>query len=515
MPWKIQNVRFLREAGGTIATRQTRRSLFGAGENSTLLVRDSIRTKAKLSTPQQWKTTMSEKDYELLRQVADENSPNGATGSGYFVDPHRIVRGHNRRFGSQRQGDRHAFPADKVRSTGDPPVNHQYSARYYHIVDWLIENGLNYESQRNSYWWNRMSGVPKDFARQIFEDPDNPICMYEIFRVVVGLDDLTERGQKDLVLAPMLGAMGQAGEVVNGIGPAMTEMLEDRGGLFASTPQSTLRSLGTDNIPWVIRERRYSSREGFDLMWKNDPWAFGNRLLRLNSSLVDLPVREGFTHPKSKGNTYPKTGDYIVMVGGLPNEDTLELEGTSTISDNNGVHDLLLFAESRRNFSFLHVSMKQAVFGPMAVIPDNKLKHYYCASPRAIDSLPASGKSSKKPFESMTPEEYMAFMSAIATAEEEGLWEHRVEDKEGVPVKFVPTWKDNRTRLTVSKTQGIPFFSDVLRCEVCNGKVLVKLPKDPPFDAVDCPHCDSTATIKTVHLRVDSKRELDKLRSDQ
>lgn len=476
-------------------------------------IRDTIRTRGKLSSPQQWIDGFDEKAYEHL---LDMNFENLTGGTASFSDPMRIIRTHKTR--RSWGPDPYAFPETQTAKPAKWP--HSYSARFYQILDHLWNSALNYECHGAGFWHDRIFAYPKGFEDQVWIDDDKPIFLYEIFRVVVGLDDPSEMGKKQIVLAPMLTAMGQAG--VGPKQPSNSSSVTTGGALGLGWDQTTIRQYRSDHgeVPWFSRtassihnhDRGHASH-----IFKNAPWISSAPLLRINSALVKLPVREKFAHPKSKDQTCPKTGDYVVMVGDKPEdgeERGVGLPGLYTIADSNGIHDLVQQG-NRTNYQFLHVGMKSAVFGPEKVDCNKKNERYRKCSQRALDILPDKSQSYKPAFEPMTAEEYLAYMSAFAKAEVTQQFERVPEDEDGRPIKFVPTWKDNRTRLTVAKTSGIPFFSDVLRCEVCNGKVLVKLPKDPPFDAVDCPHCDSPGSVNTVHLRPDNPGELQRLRSNQ
>ena len=472
-------------------------------------IRDTIRTRGKLSSPQQWIDGFDEKAYEHLLDLQFENSTGG---TAHFSDPMRIIRTHKTRrsWGT----DPYAFPETQTVKPAKWP--HSYSARFYQILDHLWNSALNYECHGAGFWHDRIFAYPKGFEDNVWIDDDKPIFLYEIFRVVVGLDDPSEMGKKQIILAPMLTAMGQAG-----IGPKLPRTTGDTN-LGLGIDQTKIRQYRSNHgeVPWFSRTVsgiHKHDRSNASHIFNNAPWASPAPLLRINSSLVKLPIREKFSHPKSKDQTCPKTGDYVVMVGGTPEDGTdagVGLPGLYSIADSQGIHDLVQ-SGIQSNYQFLHVGMKSAVFGPEKIVCNAKNERYRKCSQRALDILPDKSQSAKPAFEPMTSEEYLAYMSAFAKAEVTQQFERVPEDADGRPIKFVPTWKDNRTRLTVAKTTGVPFFSDVLRCEVCNGKVLVKLPKDPPFDAVDCPHCDSSGTVKTVHLRPDNPGELQRLRSNQ
>ena len=55
--------------------------------------------------------------------------------------------------------------------------------------------------------------------------------------------------------------------------------------------------------------------------------------------------------------------------------------------------------------------------------------------------------------------------------------------------QFVPTWRDKRECMVVDKTMGrLAVWHDEVRCQVCNGRVLLKLPRGNTLDSCTCPH---------------------------
>jgi hypothetical protein len=55
--------------------------------------------------------------------------------------------------------------------------------------------------------------------------------------------------------------------------------------------------------------------------------------------------------------------------------------------------------------------------------------------------------------------------------------------------QFIPTWRDKRKCMTVDKTMGrYAVWHDEVRCQVCNGRVLIKLPRGNTLDSCTCPH---------------------------
>jgi hypothetical protein len=66
---------------------------------------------------------------------------------------------------------------------------------------------------------------------------------------------------------------------------------------------------------------------------------------------------------------------------------------------------------------------------------------------------------------------------------------------------FIPAWKDKRGVKVIDHTGGrFPVFHDEVRCSVCNGRVLVKMPDGNKTGEWDCPQCDEKGAVKFKHL---------------
>ena len=61
--------------------------------------------------------------------------------------------------------------------------------------------------------------------------------------------------------------------------------------------------------------------------------------------------------------------------------------------------------------------------------------------------------------------------------------------------EFIPTYQDKRKPILIDKTMGGPaVWHDEIRCSVCNGRVLLKLPRGNTLSECKCPH--SLASFK-------------------
>ena len=64
---------------------------------------------------------------------------------------------------------------------------------------------------------------------------------------------------------------------------------------------------------------------------------------------------------------------------------------------------------------------------------------------------------------------------------------------------FIPTWKDKRPCLTVDRTRGkAAVWHDEIRCQQCNGRVLLKFPRGNQVDSCRCPH--SVGQFHDIHF---------------
>jgi len=74
------------------------------------------------------------------------------------------------------------------------------------------------------------------------------------------------------------------------------------------------------------------------------------------------------------------------------------------------------------------------------------------------------------------------------------------------PETFIPTWKDRRPMAVVDYAKPrYPFWSDLLKCKVCNQRVRVLLPSGNDLTYVACPSCKDEQGVSTEHLMNDWK----------
>lgn len=74
------------------------------------------------------------------------------------------------------------------------------------------------------------------------------------------------------------------------------------------------------------------------------------------------------------------------------------------------------------------------------------------------------------------------------------------EDKEDLKELFIPTFKDKRGVLKIDKSRGSPpYFHDEIRCQVCNGRVLLMFPIGNKMIEAKCPHSLNSFKKKNQH----------------
>ena len=96
----------------------------------------------------------------------------------------------------------------------------------------------------------------------------------------------------------------------------------------------------------------------------------------------------------------------------------------------------------------------------------------------------------------------MAFDILAAYADEVLNPASEVDDEWGESSRFVPAFKDKRGVKTIDQSQGTrPYWSDVLRCKICNGQCKVLLKEAPIKVIFDCPHCGESGCIDCTHLQ--------------
>ena len=97
-------------------------------------------------------------------------------------------------------------------------------------------------------------------------------------------------------------------------------------------------------------------------------------------------------------------------------------------------------------------------------------------------------------------------VSVLENAEEE-------DSEWGTSSRFVPSFQDKRKLKIIDKTNGdFPYWSDVIRCKICNGQVKVILREKPTTVIFDCPHCGEGGCIDCTHLQPGVEWPTDKKR---
>jgi len=218
-------------------------------------------------------------------------------------------------------------------------------------------------------------------------------------------------------------------------------------------------------------------------------------------------------NPMALKANFVKTGDYVALVGraSMNPQSQIALSqnlGVRTVpcNDAGNVHEFVIEATGEVNRQFIHIPQMRVALGRPYHPEHGKWtkEQFPYASPKAKSLVGNPKKGKIRFFEPMAATELMTMTMGMVTAINEGeiMQEQTMEEEKAT--EFIPTWKDNRPKKTVSKTKGTPFFTDVIRCEVCNGRNLVRLPKTPPYANVECGHCGAPEGVICVHLNVDS-----------
>ena len=75
------------------------------------------------------------------------------------------------------------------------------------------------------------------------------------------------------------------------------------------------------------------------------------------------------------------------------------------------------------------------------------------------------------------------------------------DEEWGESSRFIPSFKDKRKIKTIDQAKGaVVYWSDIIRCRTCNGKVKVLLRERPVTVIFDCPHCGESGCIDCTHL---------------
>ncbi len=87
------------------------------------------------------------------------------------------------------------------------------------------------------------------------------------------------------------------------------------------------------------------------------------------------------------------------------------------------------------------------------------------------------------------------------------------DEEWGESSRFIPSWRDKRKTKLIDKSKGVPpYWSDTVRCNICNGKVKVHLKERPITVIFDCPHCGEGGSIDVSHLQPDREWPAEKKR---
>ena len=206
-------------------------------------------------------------------------------------------------------------------------------------------------------------------------------------------------------------------------------------------------------------------------------------------------------------------GDYVCLVGAgtevesgfeTYNYPVMTLDGIGTACDHRKINEIIFSPET--SGSFIHLSQMDGAFGVQRKRNYRELsdqKNIVNISETSIEMHQVKGllpNKSMKMMEPMTPHEYVCMMTGIGTAQMENFDIGGIINEDGnvdVEIKFVPSWKDNRKTVVISLGTA---YSDIIRCEQCNQKVLVKLPVNNVKEELPCPQCNTIGGLKTSHL---------------
>ena len=95
----------------------------------------------------------------------------------------------------------------------------------------------------------------------------------------------------------------------------------------------------------------------------------------------------------------------------------------------------------------------------------------------------------------------LANMWATSAHPEGGEDEDLADEEWGGSSRFIPAWKDKRKIKLIDKTSGEPpYWSDIIRCRICNGQTKVLLKKQTTTLLFDCQHCGEAEAVDASHL---------------
>jgi len=241
----------------------------------------------------------------------------------------------------------------------------------------------------------------------------------------------------------------------------------------------------------------------------NSPGNEGLHIFRLQPNLVEMQTKN--QNPMALKANFIKVGDYIVLISATSrnhaqqrlHEENMRIK-TVPSSTNGNVHDFVI--TSPRVGSFLHLPQMRVALGRPYHPEHGKYTktEFPFSSQKAKEAIGNPKKGKVRMFEPMTATELLTMVMGMQTATNEGEIMEAETMEEQKATEFIPTWKDNRPKKTISKTKGTPFFTDVIRCVVCNGRNLVRLPKTPPYENVECAHCGAPEGVITIHLNSES-----------
>ena len=79
-----------------------------------------------------------------------------------------------------------------------------------------------------------------------------------------------------------------------------------------------------------------------------------------------------------------------------------------------------------------------------------------------------------------------------------------LDEEWGESSRFVHPWLDKRPVKVIDNVKGgVAYWSDVVRCKICNGRVKVLLKENPIKIKFDCPHCSESGCIDCTHCQPD------------
>jgi len=393
--------------------------------------------------------------------------------------------------------------------------------RWQMIVDEICRYPDKWESGYMKYVTNK---YPKGFTESIpFRDGDHGI--YEVWRVIRGQTSVTDK--RDVLMVRVGFSNGLYFDNADATGSAsgsphhqyqkigMGRRMATRKSKNLLTPDSSGREMWEYNDCNMdfdnngVNDNWLPTGHAASEFFARNPGNEGLNIFRLQPNLVTMQTKN--QNPMALRENYIKVGDYIVLIGATSrnfsqqrlNEQEMKIK-TVPSSANGNIHDFVI--SSPRQSSFLHIPQMRVALGRPYHPEHGKYtkSEFPFSSEKAKAAIGNPKKGKVRMFEPMVPTELLTMVMGMQTAINEGEIMEAETMEEQKATEFIPTWKDNRPKKVVSKTKGTPHFTDVIRCSVCNGRNLVRLPKKPPYDAVQCGHCDAPEGVITKHLNSES-----------